>query len=110
GAVRDQRDAKQRTNALVQEYGVEHLRVVHLLEDHGASLFGDPPGDAFAGGDSNSVTDLFLDAFGRRRDELLRIAIKQENGRRVDLEGFAHALQKRGEEVVEVQVSERGVG
>ena len=109
-AVGDQWDSKQRTDALVQEDRIEHLRVINPLEDHGSAARGDSPSEALADRDSNALLDFLLDALRGRGDELLRIAIEHENCCGVDLQELAHPFQERVPQVVEVEVRKCRVG
>ena len=90
--------------------GLRTSRVVDVVEDHRPLLGGDPPGEARADRDADALLDLLLDAERGAGDELVRRLVEQEDRARVDLEDLARPLEQRGEQLVEAQVGERGVG
>ena len=106
----DERDAEHRLDPLLPQDRVEDVRVVDVVEDHRPLLGGDPAREAAADRDADALLHLFLDPERGARDELVRVLVEQEDRARVDLEDLAGALEQRGEELVEPQVCERGVG
>ena len=108
--LHDERHAEHRLDSLLAQERVEDVPVVDVVEDHRPLLGGDPPGEARADRDADALLQLLLDAERGAGDELVRRLVEQEDRARVDLEDLARPLEQRGEQLVQAQVGERGVG
>ena len=75
----------------------------------GRLLRGDPAGEAAADRDPDALLDLLLDPDRRARDELVRLLVEQQDRARVDLEDLAGADEQRGEQLVELEMRQRGI-
>ena len=89
--------------------GLRTSRVVDVVEDHRLLLGRDAAGEAAADGDADALLDLLLDPERRARDELVRLLVEQEDRARVDVEQLARADEQRVEQLVELEMRERGV-
>jgi hypothetical protein len=105
----DERHAEHRPDPLLAQDRVHHVGVVDVVEDHGLPGRGDPACEAAPDRDAHALLDLLLDPDRRACDQLLRVLVEQEDGARVDLEHVAHAQQQRPEQLVELEVRQRGV-
>src|SRR4029077_3547182 len=74
------------------------------------TLRGNPACEAAADRDPDTLLDLLLDPYRGAGDELVPLHVEQEHGARVDLERLLRADEEGGEQFVEIQVSESGVG
>ena len=66
--------------------------------------------EAPADRDANTLLHLFLDAAGRARDELSTILVEEQDRARVSVQHLARAIQERIQQLLEVEVTEGGVG
>ena len=72
--------AQQRLDALLAQDGVEHVRVVDVLNDHDVACSRDTSGEAFAERDPRAALDLLLEAFGGTGDELAALLVEHQQG------------------------------
>ena len=89
--VGEQRGAHQGPDALVQQDRIDHIGVIHLVDDHRAAFRRDPPGKSAAQRDPHALAHLFFQAARRGRHQVPGPGIQQEHGGRVRLEGDLHA-------------------
>jgi hypothetical protein len=108
--VHDERYAEHRLDPLVQEDRIEQVRVVDAVEDDGAALRGDPTRKAASDRDTNGLLHFFLDSDGRSGHELPAIVVQEQHCAGVDAEDLFRSLEQGREQVVELEVGERGLG
>ena len=109
-ALGQQRHAQQRADAALAQDRVEDVGVVDVGDRDRAPLGRDAAGEALAERDPHARLDLLLDALRRRRHQLARALLEQQEGRRVRVQDRRDAVQQRVEQLVERQVAERRVG
>jgi len=84
--------------------------VVHVFENHRASVCRDASGEAAANGDPDALLHLLLDPDSLARDQLLPPLVEQQGGAGVGLEEIADAPEQRVEKVPYLQLAQRSVG
>ena len=109
-AAHEQRHAEQRLDPLLPQDRVHNVRVVDVVQDDGPSVRRDATGEAPAEWDANTLLDLFLDAAGRARDEISTILVEEQDRARVGVQHLARAIQKRIQQLLELEVAEGCVG
>jgi hypothetical protein len=109
-AVDHEGDPEQRPQALVTEDRAHDLDVREVLEDHGPAVGRDVTGHSPPDRDPHPQGDLLLEPVSRADQELPPILGHQEEHDGVRAEGLTDAAEQLAEQVVQVQVSQRGVG
>ena len=109
-AAHEQRHAEQRLDPFLPQDRVEHVRVVDVVEDHRPRVAGDASREAAPERDAHALLDLLLDPDRRARDELLRLLVEQQDRARVAADHLPGPAEQRVEQVLELEVPERGVG
>ena len=108
-ALDQERDAEQRPDALLAQDRVEDVGVVDVGDEDRAPLGGDPAGEAPADGMRTPCSTSSSIPFAARACSSPP-ALEQQDRRRVGVQDLRDPLQQLGEQVVERQVRERGVG
>src|SRR5213078_3200231 len=80
-----------------------------VVEDDRPALRRDATREALADRDPDPALDLLLEANGGPRDQLALLLVEEQDGRGVRAEHLADARQQLGEQLIELQVRERGV-
>jgi hypothetical protein len=106
----DERDAEQALDALLAQYRIEDLRAVDVLDDDRTTLSSHAPGEPTVDRDPDAPLDFLLEADGSPGDELVPFVVMEEDRGCVRLEGFADSRQQFAEQLVELEVRERGIG
>ena len=109
-AADEQRYAEQRLDPLLAQNRVEHVRVVDVVEDHRLPLGRDPAGEAAADRNADAALYLLLESHRRPGHELVRLLVEQQHRARVDVEQLPHSEEEGGEQLLQLEVGERGVG
>lgn len=107
-AAGDHRHAEHGVQAAFPQQGVHDGGLVDVVEGDGRAVLGHPPGEPGADRHAHALVDLFLDARGRDRHELLPARLVAQHGRGVDLQHLADAVQGRGEQLGQAEVVEAG--
>ena len=105
----DEWDAGEALDALLVQDRVQHVRVVDVVEHDRPPLRRDPAREPAADGDPHAPFDLFLEPDRRARDELVPEVVAEEDRGRVGVEHVPDAREQLAQEVVQVQVRERGI-
>ena len=105
----EERDTEHRRNALLAQDRVQHVGGRQIVEDHRPFLGGDAAGEAAADGYADTRLDLLLDADRRPRHELVGRRVEQQDGARVGSEDVADPRQEDRQQVVDLEVRQRGV-
>ena len=83
--------------------------MVDVGDEDGHPLGGDPPGEALPAGDPDAALDLLLDASGGAGQQLIGVAVVQEDGDGVDGQDVLDPEQELVEELLQPQLGERRV-
>jgi hypothetical protein len=105
----DERDAGHALDPLLPQDGVQDVRMVDVVEHDRVSRRRDPARKPAADRNPNVLLDLLLEPDCCARHELVPELVAQEDRGRVGLEHVSNPGQQLGEEVVQVQVRERGI-
>ena len=73
------------------------------------ALGGDPSGESLADRDPYPLLDLLLDSPRGTRDELVGVAVEQQDRDGVDVECVSHPVEQLVEQFLEPQLRERGI-
>jgi hypothetical protein len=108
--VRDHRDAAERLDPLLPQQRVEDVGVVDVVEDDRPPVGGDSAREALPERNADAALDLLLDADGGAGDELALPRVEQQDRARVRRQEIVDSLEQRAEQLLELQVDQRGVG
>ena len=105
-AVRQQRDAQERTDPLLEEDRIQDGAVVHSIERDRPSFGSDTSGEPLPDRDTDPLLDFFLYPFRCSGDELIRRWVEQQDGCRVGIQDVPHAQEQLVEQIVHTQMGE----
>ena len=106
----EQRDARERPDALVQKDRVEHIAVIDVIQDDRLPLGGDAARETPADRDPDALADFLLQAAGRGGDQLATRAVQQQHRGGIGIQDLPDPAQQRGEEVIGAQMGQRRIG
>ena len=106
----EQRHAEEGLDAFLEQDRIEHVGVVDVGEEDRSALGCDAAGEAAADGDAHALLDLFFDADGRARDELVGGLVEEQDGAGVDVEDRVDPVEQLREQFLQVEMRERRVG
>ena len=107
--IGEQRGSHQGPDALVQQERIDHLGVIHVIDDHRVAFGRDPPGKSTAQRDPHPLPYLFFQATRRGRHQVPRPRIQQQHRGRVGLQGILHAADQRLEHGRGIKRGQRGI-
>ena len=106
----DERHSEEALDPFLAEDRVEVVGVVDVVEHDRTALGGDAAREPCSERDADALLHLLLEPDRRAGDELVARLVEQEDGGRVRLERVSDPCQQLGQELVEVEVRQRGVG
>jgi hypothetical protein len=111
-ALDHQGHPQQGSHPLFPEQRIDHLigRALEIFDHHRLPRKGDPPGEAVANRQAEPPLDLLLEPFRGSGSERAPVFLDQQHGRGIRLENAGDPVEQLGEQVVEVEVGERGLG
>jgi hypothetical protein len=109
-AMDEQRDARQRLDALLPEDRVEHVSVIDPIQDDRLPLGGDAARETPADRNQDTLADLLLQAAGRRGDQLATRAVQQQHRGSIGVQDLPHPVQQRGEKIIGAQMGQCRIG
>ena len=95
---------------LLAQDRIEDLRAVDVLDDDRPTLSGHAPREPTVDRDPDAPLGFLLEPDSSSGDELVPVVVMEEDRCCVRLEGFADSRQQFAEQLVELEVRERGVG
>ena len=108
-AMDQQRHAHQGLNSFVQQNRVEHIGLIHVVQDDRPPLGRDTPSETPANRDPHALPDFLLQAAGCRRDQLTPRAVQQQHRYGVSVQNLLHPAQQLGEKVIDAKMGQRHI-
>src|SRR5690348_2762154 len=105
-----QRDARQRPDALFVQDRVEHVAVIDVIQDDRPPPGGDAARETPADRDLDALADFPRQAAGRGGDQLAARAVRQQHRGGIGIQDLPYPAQQRGEEVIGGQMRQRRIG
>jgi hypothetical protein len=109
-ALDEQRDARERPDALVQKERVEHSAVIDVIQDDRPPLGGDAARETLADRNPDALADFLLQAASRSGDQLTARTVQQQHRGGIGIQDLPDPSQQRCEKVIGAQMGQRRIG
>jgi hypothetical protein len=106
----EQRNARQRPDALLQQQRVQHAAVIGVIQDDRPPLGGDATREPPANWNPDALADFLLQAAGRGGNQLAARIVQQQHRRGIGIQDLPDPAQQRGKEVISAQMRQRRIG
>jgi hypothetical protein len=106
----EQRNARQRPDALLQQQRVQHAAVIGVIQDDRPPLGGDATREPPANWNPDALADFLLQAAGRGGNQLAARVVQQQHRRGIGIQDLLDPAQQRGKEVISAQMRQRRIG
>ena len=108
GVTGQQRHAEHHADALLPQDRIRHGGGVDPIEPDRTPPGSDAASETDPDGDPDTLADLFFDAAGGARHQLVRALVDQQDSRGVGVEDLPNSLEEFDQQIVEIEVRQLG--